>query len=478
MKRYELLANELAQSIHSGTLTYGDRLPSVRQASAARGVSPSTVFEAYYLLEARGLVRARERSGYYVTAGPHGLPPAPEWPPHDAGGACRPANLDERMADILRLSRHRDMVPFGSGFPSPALLPLARLGRVLSSSARRADAGGALDDIAPGNAALRRQIALRYLADGLTLGPEDIVIAAGAMDALTLCMQALTRPGDAVLIEEPGFHGARQTLARLGLRAVAIPAHPRDGIDLAALEAAVNVHRPKACWLMAHFQNPLGSLMPDEHKRRLVALLEERNIALVEDDVYTELYFGARRPRALSAFTRRGNVLHCSSFSKSLAPGYRVGWVASPRYAGQLARLQLSTSLAASSPAQLALAEYLARGGYDKHLRQLRQTLMANQARMIDAVKRHFPRGTRTTRPEGGFLLWVELPAAVDTLALQCQAQKLGITIAPGPLFAARGGFRHCMRLNYGLPWDERAEQAIATLGRLIARQQGAGTAI
>ncbi|MDB5842311.1 MAG: PLP-dependent aminotransferase family protein [Herminiimonas sp.] len=472
MKRYETLAEELAQSIRSGVMKPGDRLPSVRQASRSRGVSPSTVFEAYYRLEARGLIRARERSGYYVIAGSTSLPPEPDAASHPAEDST-PVDISQLVFAVLESSRTRDVVPFGSAFPSPFLFPMARLARAMASTVHAMDPWSAVDDLTPGNAGLRRQIALRYLADGMQVHTDEIIITNGALDALNLCLLAVARPGDSVIIESPAFYGALQALERIGLQAVEVPTHPREGIDLGALATAIERHRPKACWLMTNFQNPLGSLMPDQKKRELVELLTRHDVPLIEDDVYGELYFGARRPLPAKAFDTNGLVMHCSSFSKCLAPGYRVGWAAPGRYARAVARHKLTTSLSASAPAQAALAEYLSKGGYDKHLRQLRHALSVQQSAMMQAVVRHFPPGTRATRPLGGYFLWIEMPGEVDALEIHREASARGISVAPGPMFSAQHRFANCLRLNYGHPWDDRAEAALATLGRLVAARAG-----
>jgi DNA-binding transcriptional MocR family regulator len=468
MKRYEALAEEIAQSIRTGVLKIGDRLPSVRQASTSRSVSPSTVFEAYYQLEARGLIRARERSGYYVVAGAKVLPPEADSPSPPADGSTA-VDVSELVFDVLESVKTREVVPFGSAFPSPLLFPLPRLARSMASSVQAMDPWSTVDDLTPGNADLRRQIALRYLADGLPVHTDEIVITSGALEALNLCLQAVARPGDAVVVESPAFYAALQALERNGLKAIEVPTHPRDGMDLDALARALERHQPKACWLMTNFQNPLGSLMSDERKKAMVELLTRHDVPLIEDDVYGELYFGSKRPLSAKAFDTKGLVMHCSSFSKCLAPGYRVGWAAAGRYTRAITRLKLTATLSASAPAQAALADYLAKGGYDKHLRQLRHALALQQSAMMDALARHFPRGTRATHPQGGYFLWIELPGAVDTLEIHRQALSLGISIAPGPMFSAQRRFANCVRLNYGHPWDARAETALATLGQLIA---------
>lgn len=468
MKRYEALAADIAESIQRGLLRAGDRLPSVRQASSSRKVSPSTVFQAYYLLEAKGLIRARERSGYFVAVGARNLPPEPEQPsqPNEDSTAV---DISERVFEILESAMAREVVPLGSAFASPLLFPMQQLARVMASSVQKLDPWSSVDDLTPGSARLRRQIALRYLLDGVYVDSDDIVITNGALEALNLCLLAVTRPGDAVLVESPTFYAALQSLERNGLQAIEVPTHPREGIELAALERAILRHSPKACWLMTNFQNPLGSLMPDDKKRELVALLTRHGVPLIEDDVYGELYFGTQRPAAAKAFDSAGIVMHCSSFSKCLAPGYRIGWAAPGRFARAVAHHKLTTTLTTSAPTQAALAAYLEKGGYDRHLRRLRHSLADQQGRFMQAVAQYFPVGTRVTRPAGGYFLWVELPAGTNALDIHRHALALGISVAPGPIFSAHQGFSNCLRLNYGHRWDEKMENAIATLGRLAS---------
>lgn len=466
MKLYQALADDIAESIQAGLLKPGDRLQSVRQASAARKLSPSTVFQAYYLLEARGLVESRPRSGYYVTRAAASRPPEPDLP-SQPDGESRAVDVSELVFQVLESSMTRDVVPLGSAFPSPLLFPLDRLGRLLASAATHLDPWSTVDDLTPGNAELRRQIALRYLLADMHVGTDEIVITNGAMEALNLCIGAVTEPGDAVLVESPCFYATLQMLERMRLRAIEVPTHPREGIDLAAVETAIARHAPSACCLMSSFQNPLGASMPVERKRALVELLARHRIPLIEDDVYAELYFGRQRPLPAKAFDREGLVLHCSSFSKSLAPGYRIGWAAPGRFARRVARRKLTTTLNTSVPTQAALAQYLQRGGFDRHLRRLRKTLAAQQADYLEAIARHFPRGTRVPRPAGGYFLWLELPGDADALAIQQRAAALGISIAPGPMFSASRGFGHCLRLNCGHPLDARVASALATLGGL-----------
>ncbi|MEH0165592.1 PLP-dependent aminotransferase family protein [Roseateles microcysteis] len=474
MKRYEQLADEMGEQVRNGSLRAGERLPSVREVSASRRVSPSTVFKAYYLLEARGLIEARPRSGYFVTA--RTAKPRAEPAANAAAEQAQSVAVSELVFQVLGHARQQDLVPLGSAFASPALFPLAPLARSVGRALRRLDPWRTVEDLSPGSETLRRQIALRYLAAGSSVDATEIVITNGAMEALNLCLEALTQPGDLVAIEAPCFYAALQALERRGLRAVEVATNPRSGVDLASLRAVLARYPVKACWFMPNFQNPLGSLMPEERKRELVAILAERGIPLIEDDVYAELYFGRHRPLPAKAFDQRGLVLHCGSFSKSLAPGYRVGWTAAGRFAGEIARRKLMSSLATALPSQEGISDYLQQGGYDRHLRQLRHTLSMHQAKVLRAIAKHFPPGTRVTQPEGGYFLWVELPGSINALQLHRLALSQQISVAPGQLFSADQRFASFLRLNCGHPGDRRSEQAIKTLGQ-IARSLAEGEA-
>jgi DNA-binding transcriptional MocR family regulator len=270
-----------------------------------------------------------------------------------------------------------------------------------------------------------------------------------------------------VAVESPTFYSALQALERLKLRAVEVATHPHDGIDLASLESVLQAHPVKACWFMPNFQNPLGSLMPEARKQAMVKLLATHQVPLIEDDVYGELYFGLNRPAPAKAYDQHGLVLHCSSFSKNLAPGYRVGWVAAGRFARQVQQLKLMTTLSSAIPSQLAIADYLQGGRFERHLRQLRLSLAAQQEVALKVIAAHFPAGTRVTRPQGGYFLWLELPPQIDALVLQRRLLAERISIAPGHLFSADRRFCHCLRLNYGQLADARFEDALKRIGEL-----------
>lgn len=467
MKLYEKLAEQIAEMIRSGMLASGSKAPSVRQASAQYGVSPSTVFQAYYLLESRGLIRARERSGYYVSENIDNLLPEPD--PTRPKVLSANVNVSELVFSVLEAMRDTDVAQLGSAFPASELFPLQKLAQSLARANRNADPNNRESSLTPGNEDLRRAIALRYMTAGVSVSARDIIITDGAMEGLSLALQAITKPGDVVAIESPGFYAALQTIERLNLKAIEIPMDPNEGMNLDVLEEILGNQVISACWCMTNFQNPLGCSMPEQKKKALVDLLAKFEVPLIEDDVYGELYFGNKYPRPAKTFDEKGLVLHCGSFSKSLAPGYRIGWILAGRFYESVRRAKLMTTVSASVPAQLALADYLQQGHYDRHLRKLRHTLEDQQAHMVKAIAAFFPSGCKVTRPRGGYFLWIELPISVDSLELYRLCLKQGINLAPGPIFSSTENYAHCIRLNYGQVID-KTNAAMKTVG-LLARE-------
>ncbi|WP_018152477.1 aminotransferase-like domain-containing protein [Leeia oryzae] len=464
--RYQQLADELSRQIRQGILQPGEAVLSVRRACQVFDVSPVTITQAYYLLESQGLIEARPRSGYYVrTRLPQVLnAPAMTAPTTDAAEL----EVSDFIFQILDSVKDPVFLPLGSSFPDPALFPLEKLGQHLAKAARHLTPMDTVAHLSPGHEGLRRQIALRYLAQGASVSPSDIIVVSGAMEGLNLCLQAVTRPGDVVAIESPAFYAGLQAIERLGLKAIEIPTHPHEGVNIPALAAALQKHPVKACLFMLNFQNPMGGVVPRANRQALLALLRQYDVPLIEDDVYAELHF----PDALPVCTKQDDptrqVMHVSSFSKSLAPGYRIGWVAAGKYAEKVRRLKLATSLATSIPVQMGLAAYLQSGGFDNHLRHLRQQLMRQAEQMMNSLSRYFPVGTRVAVPTGGYFLWVELPEGHDALAIHQRALAQGISVAPGPIFSARGGYAHCLRLNFGHTHLSPAGDSIEKLSRLL----------
>jgi DNA-binding transcriptional MocR family regulator len=466
---YEQLAAEVIYQVNSGIFQSGDRLPSVRQISKQKGVSVTTVLQAYQLLEGQGVIEARPQSGYYVRT--QNLPDLSTPEPETSMPSPVPnqVRIDDLVRKMMEDMTHPDMVQFGAAFPAPDLLPTGRVNRTLARMARLDDPRYATSGSAEGCLELRTQVARRAFLSNCSLSPDDILITCGCMEAIHLALLAVCNVGDLVAIESPTYFGILQSLEALGLRALEIPTHHRDGISLDALSFALEHHPIHAVLVVSNFNNPLGSCMPEENKRRLVELIESYNIPLIEDDIYGELSFNDQRPGVCKAFDRKGLVLLCSSFSKDISPSFRVGWITPGRYRSKLESLKFATNLATPILPQLAIAEYLDSGGYEHHLRKIRRAYAQKVSYMAHSILRYFPENTRVTSPNGGFVLWVQLPGEVDSLALYRQAFLSGISLAPGYIFSATNKYRNFIRLNAAY-MSFQAEHAIEKLGEIIVR--------
>lgn len=465
---YETVAFKIADMVERGTFNPGDRVPSIRQLSRQLRVSINTVKTAYGYLEDRRVIESRPQSGYYVCARLPEPPGEPEIRKSDAAqfnpSAISAGELAMRiMDDVMDAGR----IQFGAAIPDPQLIPAEKLNRMLSSESRRFREESTGYAMPPGNPRLRTQIARWMIRAGCALRPDDIIVTTGAAEAVFLALRALCSPGDTIAIGTPIYFNILQLIQSLGLRVLEIPSSPTDGVSIEILEMALEKVPIRACLVISNFNNPLGNCMPDDRKRQLLALLERRGVPLIEDDINGDLSFSERRPSVIKSWDVSGRVMLCSSFSKTLAPGYRVGWIAPGRYFEAVKRQKLVTSIAAATPTQLAVAEFLTSGGYAHHLRSIRKIYSTKTIQMAEAVGRHFPPGTRVTRPSGGFTLWVELPTEVDSLALYGLAEKQGITIAPGRIFSTTDTFNHCIRLNAAL-WSDRTRWAVEALGRMV----------
>lgn len=472
---YETVADRISYLIDQGTLRPGDRIPSIRNLSKQMQVSINTVKEAYGQLEDRQILEARPQSGYYVRAKLLELPAEPAFNPPELQNPAE-VNLTEIYQMIMRDHLDPQLLKLGISVPNCQLLPVEKLNRMLARETRRFANQAVSYQLPPGNLRLRQQIARRMLLSGCTLSPDQIVITSGCVEAVDLSLRTLCKPGDTVAIETPFYFNFLQLIEELGLKALEIPTSPRGGISLEALDYALNhnADRVKACLVISNFNNPVGSSLSTSDKRRLVEMLNHYQVPLIEDDIYGDLAFADDRPKVAKAFDRDDNVLLCSSFSKTLAPGYRVGWVAAGRYQDDIERRKMLAGVATASPPQLAIAEFLANGGYEHHLRSIRRRYAHQVAQMQDAIGRCFPPGTRVSRPQGGFNLWIEMPEMIDSLKLYKDAKEQKISIAPGPIFSLEGKYQNFIRLN-AARWDENVDAAIATLGRLAAAQLATG---
>lgn len=465
---YNEIAENIAEKIHSGVLKEGERLPSVRMLSREHGVSINTVKRIFLELESRSLVQSKSQSGYFVSPLNYLKLPLPESSqPLLTLSSNEPNELINKVYSNMG---NTDLTLFSIGVPSGNLLPLAKLKKEIVSASRELREGGTEYEPLQGNLKFRRMIAARSLAWEGHLSESDIITTSGCMNALSLCLMALTKPGDVIAIESPCYPGILQLTLSLGLQVMEIATHPVTGIDIEVLKSIM----PKIdiCLLVPNFNTPLGYCIPDKSKKEIAELFSQYDIPLIEDDTYGDIHFSQKRPKCCKSFDTDGNILWCSSVSKTLAPGYRVGWVAPGKYKEQILRLKLIHSVSSTSLINEAVGNFLMTGKYENHLRRLRKTLQENYQNYAVIIADHFPFETKISRPQGGLALWVEFPKEIDTAELYNYALQHKISIAPGRMFTLQDQFQNCMRLCIGLPWTEELGKKLKLLGSLSKKMK------
>lgn len=464
---YEKVAGNIEKLIAGKVLRAGDKVPSVRKVSREQGVSMSTVFQAYYLLENKGLIEARPRSGYYVK---HSMrKPLPE--PTITATAYKPSEVSVGgiYSAMMEQAKDKDLIDFSVASPSLDLLPVAKLNKSVAHVLRKNKGAGFLYGFPPGDPNLLRQIARHSFDWGGSLSPDDIIITNGCVEALNLCLRTVAKRGDTIVIETPTYYGILQAIESLGMKVVEVGTDSSTGVCLEELEKVLDKTKPAACLFVLSYNNPLGSCMPDHKRERLVKMLADRRIPLIEDDIYGDLYFGKKRPRTAKSYDKEGLVLYCSSFSKTVSPGFRMGWVIPGIYKEKIERLKFMTSISTPPLLQEAMADFLENGRYDNHLKNMRLAYQVQVRKYSEAISTYFPKGTKISRPEGGFVLWVELDG-VDTALLQQKALEHHIAFTPGMVFTAQKRYNHCLRISCGTPWSKEIEDAIKKIGELAKK--------
>lgn len=470
---YDQLARELNQQILDGVYHVGEKLPSIRRICAQRRVSVATAMHALSILEARGIVEARPKSGYFIRHRQANKVPKPspgslDLRPHAVG-------VSDIVAQVFRQALDEEKIPLGAGYPNAELLPLEPLSKHLARAIRQKPIHLGRYCNGPGDTEFVRQLGKRFAMQDCTIPPDEILATSGAMEALNLAIRAVTKPGDVVAVESPCYFGILEILESLGLKALPVPSTCENGIDLELLENGIEQHPVKAVALTPTFSNPNGSCLSEPKRKQLLELLARHDLPLIEDDLYGDLYFTEKRVRPVKAFDADGRVIYCGSFSKSLAPGLRVGWIAAGRYTERVRRLKFISTLATPLINQIAIAHFLEGGAMDRHLRRLRSALETQVAQVADNVLRTFPEGTAISQPKGGFFLWVQLPDGVDALELFQLADADGIHIAPGQIFCPHASLCNRIRLSCGHPCDERVQAGIARLGGMVRELQKKG---
>lgn len=466
--RYRFLAEEIEQKIMNGTYQPGERLPSIRKLHKQSNLSISTIYHAYMELESMGLVEARPKSGYYVNPLALQNLKAPRF--KKVSFPPKKVRLSSMMNSVISAISNPYLLPLGSTVADSELMPFKHFSRILKDLSH-ADVKSMISySLSEGLPELRRQIALRTVGVLEGIAPEDIIITNGCMEAVALSLLAIARPGDTIAIETPTNFGFLQLLQELGLLVMEVPADPRYGVDLDELENIFRRNRIKACLLIPNFHNPLGALMPDDHKIRLIQLINEYEIPVIEDDISSELHFERKRPMPLKSFDKEDRVITCSSFSKTLAPGLRIGWVIpGKRLMEKVQNLKAATTVSTSTLDQYLVSKYLADGAFERHLRRLRTTLKKQVVRTALAIQKHFPSGTRLAIPDGGTLLWVELPPQVAGLKVYRKALDHHIAIIPGVVCSNSRQFENFIQMSCGSPFTEDLNRGIVRLGEIVS---------
>lgn len=463
---YEKVANSISHQITKGVYKASDRLPSVRKLSEDLGVSLFTILQSYAELKNSGLIDSKPGSGYYVRARPTKVLPEPETLTVES--AIKNYKNDELVSSIHEAFLLKDVVSFGAGVPSADMLLSKKINRILSKIVRASETAGLLYDFPPGNYKLRNEIVKLSLKWQGNISPEDIIITTGGIEAIVLALKATAKPGDTIITESPTFYMLLQVIKNLGMNVLELPTNPKDGIEIEALKKEIKKHKVSACVLYPTINSPLGSVMPEENRIKTYNLCAKENIPIIECDVWGDLYFNHPRPKPIKALDETGIVLYISSFTKTGAPGYRVGWVCPGRYYKKVKELKYMYSISTPAITQLVIAEYLKSGAYETGLKNLRKTYSMRLSFLSECISKYFPNGTKMTRPQGGAFIWIELPEQVDTVVLRDQALKEKVSIAPGPLFSTTDHFPNFMRLSCACEWEpSKIENAVKELGEL-----------
>ncbi|MDH5327047.1 MAG: PLP-dependent aminotransferase family protein [Gammaproteobacteria bacterium] len=460
---YQRLADDLIKAIRRGVYAPKEKLPSIRSLCKQYKVSMATVLEALNRLEESGLAQAKPRSGYFVTAVATAEEPAVSRPAKKA----LPVSVGQLAMELVQEARSDRLIKLGAAVPGPDMLPGRLLARSSAAVIRQSPDSAIYYENARGNTALRRYIARLMGLAGCKTSPDDIIITNGCLEALNLALRAVAKRGDTIAIESPTYFGILQVIETLGMKALEIPTHPGTGIELAALQLALEKHKIAACVLMPTFSNPLGSCMPESHKQTLVRTLIQNNIPLIEDDIYGGLSFSSPRPKAAKAFDHEGQVIYCSSFSKTIAPGFRVGWMIPGQFMESVAYAKFLDNISTSTLPQLTLAEFLSKGRYSRYLQQSAATYQFRVQQLRHWISEYFPVHTRISNPQGGFVLWIELPQSVDCMELYRRAMNRKISISPGIIFSAQSRYRHHIRMSCGFVEGETARKAVKVLGQI-----------
>jgi DNA-binding transcriptional MocR family regulator len=463
---YLQIRDRVKRLIISGMLQPGDRLPSVRQMAKETQVNKLTVIEAYGILEAEGLIHARLGSGYFVNSSST-VPPQPAtFAPDQRVIIPQPTSNSFCDSYITSLKAHRqaDMVDFSMGFPQ--LFGLDDLQRIARRAMNQVVDNLSNYDFPQGQEVLRQQIAQMLVQRGLVVSADDLIITSGSMQGISLTMRYFLKPGDWVIVESPTWYGTLTTLETMGARIVGIPMTP-EGMNLELLEQYLKSHRPKLIYTISTLHNPTGITTSQAHRQQLLALAQEYECPVLEDNAYEGLNFEPV-PAPIKAIDQQDTVIYLGTFSKTLMPGLRIGYmVVTGRHRQPLIEQKILDDLHTPTPSQAIVREYLASGHYRHRLQHLQSWHLQSRNVMLEAMGQHFPQEANWTVPKGGVFLWVQLPESLPLEQICQEVREQGVLVMPGnSFFPDRQGYA-AMRLSFCRP-AEAIRSGIAVLGKQL----------
>ncbi len=462
--RYQVLSKQLTQGIKSGRWKSGERLPSVRELCLSQSLSKATVLHALHQLEAEGLLEARPKSGYFVKAAKQHKQRPPQ--PSLSKPTPQSVNVPTLFRDIMKHSAAFDILPGAGG--NEASSHIIELNRHISRAMRNHPENKAMYYNEPaGDLALRSQITERYRQFDLSINPDQFCITSGCQNALFLALMTTCKPGDNVIVESPAFYGVLQLLEQLQLNVIEVPASAETGLDINAFESTLKTWQVTACVVTPAFATPTGATIPDQNKARLMTLADHYDIAVIEDDIYGDLFFGTR-PTPLKALDSQERVILCSSFSKALSRDLRIGWISGGRWHEKITQLKLVTHLASSQSLQQGLASFMAEGCYRRHLGHYRQRLKQQRDQLVGVIRDYWPNSTLFSVPEGGLALWLEMDSSLNMQAAYLRALEKSIILTPGSLFSATGQYQNYLRLSFTHPITGARKKALQTLAAIV----------
>lgn len=462
---YQNIVDYFIDNIEKGSILPGEKLPSLRKISDQFDVSLSTAVEAYRKLELFGYVQVKDRSGYsarFPSQSEHVLKPSKKFRPK----VCEIEHIDE-IIELMDQTLDSETAPFGVGVPAIDRFPNKMVNKYLVQTIKHYPDASSTYVFGAGLEDLRTEVAKWIRPWTGVVTASNIVITNGCLEAINLALAAECEAGDIVAIESPCYFGLLHAIHHHGLKALEVKTDPDQGIDPESLESLAKSKKIKALISTPNAQNPLGFSMSDERKKQILAICKKYGIRLIEDDLYGELSFEKKRPRSYKYFDKDGVVTHCTSFSKFLGPGLRIGWVIPAKETQKYIRQKLSLNLATHSLTQFAVANILRNENLLIYGQKLGEYYEKNLNIYANVLKKELGEKLSLSQPTGSYFLWARVQDLDATHAFQ-KAKKLKISFTPGPLFSANRQYQNYLRINCAHEYNEKRHQQLISLAKLL----------